>query len=211
MERWGLWGACATGVGLQAVGEAPWAAAALVTLLGALAMWEPGAFRRLNAPRFWSIAALLALSLGAFAAPADSHVAGVPFSQRGLAAGFVLLCRAGTLFAVAVVVSRHFSYQRVTRLTRKIGLPRLGAALGLAVNATPLLADTARETAGILKLRVRGAWSFPRRLERLVVGLLLRAEGLARETAWQQDLILRAPTVPRKEADGGELHARDSG
>jgi len=170
-------------------------------------MWDPKALERLYSPKFWVTAALLALTLGAFAGSRDSIFLGVPYSEAGLEAGFVLLCRATVLFCVAVVISRRISHRSMIRLTGRLGFPRFGAALGLAINATPLLVDSARESAGILRIRLSGKGAFIQRIERLLLVLLIRAEQLAVEAAWLDGLKITAGSVSadefcRKSEDG---------
>lgn len=194
-SRFGLWSACLAGVVFGSLGRAPWAGAGLFCVLGALAMWDPKALERLYAPKFWVTAAILALTVGAFAGSRDSVLCGVPYSEAGLEAGFVLLCRAAVLFCVAVVISRRISHRSMIRLTGRLGFPRFGAALGLAINATPLLVDSARESAGILRIRLSRKGSFIQRIERLFLVLLVRAEQLAVEAAWLDGLKIAAVSV----------------
>jgi hypothetical protein len=205
VKKWGLFICCLAVVGLQIPGRLQWAAAAFGLVVAAMVIWDRGGLRQLAAFRFWTIAVVITLLASVLLARPTGRFGPVPYSISGLRAATRLLFRAAALFGVAVVASRHLSHRRVARIFGHLGMRRLGGALGLAVNITPVLAEEAREARTVLKLR-RGGLGPGRlaRLELLIVTLLVRAARLAREAAFLEELQTDGPQKRRSVSTGGE-------
>jgi hypothetical protein len=180
------------------------AAAALAVVLVVIGVFDPAAYKRIASWKFWVAAAAVALLAGTLLSRPTGRIGPVPYSLAGLSAATLLLLRAATLFSVAVVTSRHLSHRTVARLASRLRARRLGGALGLAMNVTPILVDEAREARGLLKLRRggRGAGRL-RRVEMLVVTLLVRGARLARRAAFLETLA--------NEGDGAVVHDGEAG
>jgi hypothetical protein len=180
-------------VALQFPGWLPLAAAALGLQLGAITLWDRAALRRLGSWRFWALAASVAILTGLLLAKPTGHVGPFPYSLAGLRAATLMLCRAAALFGVAVVASRHLTADHVIRGARRVGLPRLGMALGMALEALPRLVAAARDESGTLRSSDEvGGIGRLLRLEMLGTNLLLRAAALADELTTDAD---RAPAL----------------
>ena len=151
-------------------------ALALVAAVTSALLLEPAALRRAWSPRALVLvlcaAALAAAAVGWSSAPA-----------KGVAVGGAVLLRFLVLLLLTALAARHVDAEAVQRMAARVGLTRLGIALGLALNALPHLGEAARDA--WTALAVRGRRSRPRAtdLPKLAEILLAHTGRVAEEAA----------------------------
>lgn len=165
-------------VAVQIPGSLALSTAALALWLGALALSDRVALKRLWLPRFWIVTLVLALGSGVLLGPRAEGSWGW-FSRQGLEAGLLMVVRGAFIFALASWASRALGGEDLRRLTRRLGLPRLGTALSVAFGLLPELQDRL----GTLKARSQAHGGRWRGLYRLAVEAVRETDELARELA----------------------------
>jgi len=151
-------------------------ALALVAAVSSVLLLEPAAFRRAWSPR----ALVLVLCAAVLAAAA---VGWTSAAAKGVAVGGAVLLRFLVLLLLTALAARHVDAEAVQRVAARVGLTRLGIALGLALNALPHLGEAARDA--WTALAVRGRRSRPRAtdLPKLAEILLAHTGRVAEEAA----------------------------
>jgi hypothetical protein len=193
---------------LQLPGRLAWAAMALGVQLLAMAAWDRAALRSLGKWRFWALASVIALLSGLVLAPPTGHLGPLPYSLLGLRTAAMMLCRAATLFGVAVVASRLLTADLVVRVAQRLGMRQLGLALGAAVEILPRLVAAARsEWANHVQVDSAGVVGRVLFLETWAIRLLLRAETIVEEMTADHGGLpdkppSRATPVPEERARG---------
>ncbi len=147
-------------------------ALAVVTVL----LTEPSAFRTSLTLRPLLLAAL-ATALTAAVVTASAG------AGRGVAVGGAVFLRLLVLLLITTAASRHLNAETLHALARRLHLPRLGLALGLALNCLPHLAEAWRDA--WIALAVRSRRRHPRlsALPRLAETLLAHTARIAEEAA----------------------------
>lgn len=130
---------------LQLPGRLEWAAVAVGVQLLAMVAWDHEALRALGHWRLWVLVAAASLLSGLLLAPPAAHLGPLPLSLQGVRTAALMFCRAVTLFGVAVVMSRQLTAERVIRATRRLRIPQVGLAIGVAVETLPRLVAAARK------------------------------------------------------------------
>jgi nucleoside-triphosphatase THEP1 len=151
-------------------------ALALLAAVASVLLLEPAALRRA-----WSLRALVLVVAASALAAAAVGWSSAP--AKGLAVGGAVLLRFLVLLLLTALASRHVDAEAVQRVAARVGLTRLGLALGLALNALPHLGEAARDA--WTALAVRGRRSRPRvaALPRLAEILLAHTGRVAEEAA----------------------------
>lgn len=163
-------------VALQFPGRLWLSALAVALWLGALALFEREALRRLWMPRFWLVTVLFALGSGLLLGRRDAGLLGLPLSAAGLEAGALMVVRGLLIFALAMWASRNVDERLIRRAARRVGLDPLGAAIPAALRLLPELQERYREAA-------RRTAGQRRRPYRLAVELLCDTARLAERMA----------------------------
>jgi nucleoside-triphosphatase THEP1/energy-coupling factor transporter transmembrane protein EcfT len=167
-----------------------------LTLLAALAatlLLEPAAVRRA-----WRVPTVVVVVLAAVLTGA--LVGWVAAPARGLASGGAVLLRFLALLLLAALASRRVDAEAVQRAAARVGLTRLGLAVGLALNALPHLGEAARDAWTALAVRRRRSRPRVGDLPRLAEVLLAHTGRIAEEAAAAAALrghhALARPAVP---------------
>ena len=103
--------------------------------------------------------------------------------QRGIETGGMVLLRLLVLTVGAAVLVRSVNAETLLRMTRKIGMERLGLVLGLALNSLPRLAEAAADVWTASRVRSDGAVARLRRLPGVGEVLLSHTARIAEEAA----------------------------
>ncbi len=103
--------------------------------------------------------------------------------QRGIALGGMVLLRLLILTVAATVLVRSVDAESLLRMTRKMGLERLGLVLGLALNSLPRLAEAAADVWTASRVRSDGTVARLRRLPGVGEVLLAHTARIAEEAA----------------------------
>ncbi len=103
--------------------------------------------------------------------------------QRGIELGGMVLLRLLVLTVAAAVLVRSVNAETLLRMTRKMGMERLGLVLGLALNSLPRLAEAAADVWTASRVRSDGAVARLRRLPGLGEVLLAHTARIAEEAA----------------------------
>ncbi len=102
---------------------------------------------------------------------------------RGAQVGVTVFLRILALLLVTTVAARRLDADHLHRLAARLRLPRVGLALGLALNSLPHLAETIRDAWIALAMRSRRRRPRLRHLPRLVEVLLAHTGRVAEEAA----------------------------
>jgi len=103
--------------------------------------------------------------------------------QRGMVLGGMVLLRLLVLTVAAAVLVRSVNAETLLRMTRKLGLERLGLVLGLALNSLPRLAEAAADVWTASRVRSDGTVARLRRLPGVGEVLLAHTARIAEEAA----------------------------
>lgn len=180
---------------LQLPGRLEWAVAALGVQLLAMAVWDRDALRGLGRWRLWALVSAASLLSGLLLAPPEAHLGPLPLSLQGLRTAALMLCRAVTLFGVALVASRQLTADRVIRAAQRLGMRQVGLALGVAVETLPRLMAAARSERALQgQDAARGVVGRVVLLENVGIRLLQRAEDIVQDITANRG---EAPDEPR--------------
>ncbi len=166
----------ATSVVVVLFGPLPFAAwAALIAVVAAWILDPPAVRAGL---RFGAVLAIV------FAASITAAVvAWASGPQRGIELGGMVLLRLLVLTVAAAVLVRSVNAETLLRMTRKIGMERLGLVLGLALNSLPRLAEAAADVWTASRVRSDGTAAHLRRLPGVGEVLLAHTARIAEEAA----------------------------
>ena len=103
--------------------------------------------------------------------------------QRGIELGGMVLLRLLVLTVAATVLTRSVDAETLLRMTRRMGMERLGLVLGLALNSLPRLAEAAADVWTASRVRSDGAIERLRRLPGVGEVLLAHTARIAEEAA----------------------------
>jgi len=103
--------------------------------------------------------------------------------QRGIELGGMVLLRLLVLTVAVAVLMRSVNAETLLRLTKRMGLERLGLVLGLSLNSLPRLAEAASEVWTASRVRSDGAVARLRRLPGVGEVLLAHTARIAEEAA----------------------------
>ncbi len=103
--------------------------------------------------------------------------------QRGIELGGMVLLRLLVLTVAAAVLVRSVNAETLLRMTKKIGMERLGLVLGLALNSLPRLAEAAADVWTASRVRSDGTLARLRRLPGVGEVLLAHTARIAEEAA----------------------------
>jgi len=103
--------------------------------------------------------------------------------ERGIELGGMVLLRLLVLTVAAAVLVRSVNAEALLRMTRKMGMERLGLALGLALNSLPRLAEGAADVWTASRVRSDGTLALLRRLPGVGEVLLAHTARIAEEAA----------------------------
>jgi nucleoside-triphosphatase THEP1/energy-coupling factor transporter transmembrane protein EcfT len=103
--------------------------------------------------------------------------------QRGIELGGMVLLRLLVLTVASAVLVRSVNAETLLRVTRKIGMERLGLVLGLALNSLPRLAEAAADVWTASRIRSDNAVARLRRLPGVGEVLLAHTARIAEEAA----------------------------
>ena len=103
--------------------------------------------------------------------------------QRGIEIGGMVLLRLLVLTVAVAVLMRSVNAETLLRLTKRMGLERLGLVLGLSLNSLPRLAEAASEVWTASRVRSDGAVARLRRLPGVGEVLLAHTARIAEEAA----------------------------
>lgn len=157
-------------------GPPPYAAWAALIVVVAAWILDPPAVRA--GLRFGAVLAIV------FAASITAAV--VAWSagpQRGIGLGAMVLLRLLVLTVAAAVLVGSVNAETLLRMTRKVGLERLGLVLGLALNSLPRLAEAAANVWTASRVRSDGAVARLCRLPGVGEVLLAHTARIAEEAA----------------------------
>ena len=152
--------------------------AAWAALIAIVAAWilDPPALRA--GLRFGAVLAIV------FAASITAAVvAWAQGPQRGIEIGGMVLLRLLVLTVAAAVLVRSVNAETLLRMTRKMGMERLGLVLGLSLNSLPRLAEAAADVWTASRVRSDGAVARLRRLPGIGEVLLAHTARIAEEAA----------------------------
>jgi len=152
--------------------------AAWAALIAIVAAWilDPPALRA--GLRFGAVLAIV------FAASITAAVvAWAQGPQRGIEIGGMVLLRLLVLTVAAAVLVRSVNAETLLRMTRRMGMERLGLVLGLALNSLPRLAEAAADVWTASRVRSDGAVARLRRLPGIGEVLLAHTARIAEEAA----------------------------
>jgi len=150
---------------------------ALALWLALLLVGDRPALARLWLPRFWLLTLAFALGSGLLLGPRVGHDLFGVMSREGLRAGLLMVVRGAFIFALASWASRTLTQEELQRSFRRVGLARLGSALGVALRLLPELQVRLRGPAA------GGAERGLRRLREKLVGLVTESARLAETLA----------------------------
>ncbi len=146
-----------------------WRAAEVTVLAILLALLlSPEALSRTAGDRSWPFLALLALGLGAFMGERGLLMGPLALSGEGLSLGAQMLLRAFSILVAVYTLTTRLSLSAVAGAFERIGFKGLGFALGVAVNALPMVQRNFQEVATALRLR-GGFRHHPLRAARLLL------------------------------------------
>lgn len=164
-----------------------WGLAAVCGLALALAVaFYPRALRALGMGRLWLLVALLLVPAGLFGAPPAWQVGPLALSRAGLAAGVHMVLRALAIVVGVGGFANSVPLSELAGLLERAGLKGLGFALGVAVNALPVVSETA--TTAYQALRLRGGF----RRQRLQALRLLLVTVVANSLRHADDVVSAA-------------------
>jgi energy-coupling factor transporter transmembrane protein EcfT len=150
--------------------------------------------------RTWPVLLLLALALGLIGGERDWQVGPLAFSSAGLSLGAQMTARGLAILLAVYTLTARVSVASVASLVERLGLRGFGFALGVAVNALPLVRRNYSDTWTALRLR----GGFRRRRLRAVRLLLLTT--MVNSVSQAEDIVAAAeargydPARPRRVA-----------
>lgn len=115
-----------------------------------------GVFRQVARDRSWPLLAALALGLGAFMGDRDLALGPMVLSSAGLSLGVQMMVRAMAILLAVYTLTTSVSLSTLAHLLERLGFRGLGFALGVAVNALPMVQRNFREV--MMALRLRGGF-----------------------------------------------------
>ncbi|MGD1995971.1 MAG: energy-coupling factor transporter transmembrane component T [Anaerolineae bacterium] len=131
-----------------------WRAALAFGLAAALALaFYPSALRALRRRRFWLFTGMLVVSSALFITEEGPAWQGVAPSLYGLQLGLQMAFRAAAILVATRGIVEQVGISQLAALLERLGFGGLGFALGVALNALPVIGRTARNTLAALRLR----------------------------------------------------------
>jgi len=114
---------------------------------------SPEALPRVALERIWVPLALVVVVLGGFVGDLDLSVWGFWLSSEGLTTGSQMMARAATILLAVHTLTARLSISTMSNLFEGFGLRGLGFAVGVAVNALPLVQRNYSDVMTALRLR----------------------------------------------------------
>lgn len=131
-----------------------WRALEVLALAALLAIaLSPEALGRALRDRSWPFLALLAIGLGGLIGERDLAMGPLSLSAGGLAMGAQMLLRALSILLAVHTLTTTLSLSRVAGAFERVGFKGLGFALGVAVNALPIVQRNFQDVTTALRLR----------------------------------------------------------
>jgi len=139
---------------LAAVFAHGWRVGGATVAVLTLALWFcPGALVQLRSRSLWLLTGTTLVGGALFLGKQTTLWHGIPYSPDGLALGAQMALRVVMLVIAVAEFTSSVSIGEVAELLERIGLPGLGFALGVAVNALPFVYQTVEDALGALRLR----------------------------------------------------------
>jgi nucleoside-triphosphatase THEP1 len=187
-RRWWLGGAALLCIAVQLPGSLVLSAAALALWLLLLLLFDRPTLERLWLPRFWIVTLVFAVASGLLLGPKASKGVWSVVSRQGLEAGVLMVVRGAFIFGLAAWASRALGGKDLQRAARRLGVPRLGTALAVALQLLPELEER-------LHLSLREPVDPARGLRRLQRFRLLAVRAIS-QTARLAETLARGVAAP---------------
>lgn len=160
------------------------AALGLATVLALLLSRE--AFRRVAVDRTWPVLSVVAVGLGALIGERDLQLWFFSLSSSGLSLGLQMTIRAITILLAVQTLTTSVSPSAVASVLERVGFKGLGFALGVAVNALPIVQHNFQDA--LTALRLRGGF----RRRRLYALRLLLLTSIVNSVRNAEDIVAAA-------------------